>query len=271
MLTNYKFLTNVLFIAIPAMLLSVAVMAPLIDVPIFYLFVDGAVSGVILAGLCLVLGAIVRFNGMTSMSAVQRYINYAALGLLFVICWVGTGVLFIFVALPGGMIGLFAPIIPLRVVMAVLVYALVMIINEYSVYLSRSAPENNASQSAEEELAAGSETPPAETIEHIAVKNGQKIDLIFIQDIISIQAEGDYVMIYTPKGRFIKEQTMKYFADNLPRNKFVRIHRSGIVNIDFISSIESYEKQRQIVKLLNNIEVKASEAGYKELKKALNL
>ena len=78
-------------------------------------------------------------------------------------------------------------------------------------------------------------------------------------------------MIHTTKGKFLKEQTMKYFTDHLPKGKFVRIHRSHIVNIDFIQNIELYDKQNQIVKLKGNFQVKMSITGYKELRRVLKI
>ncbi|MDR1503967.1 MAG: LytTR family transcriptional regulator, partial [Prevotella sp.] len=85
------------------------------------------------------------------------------------------------------------------------------------------------------------------------------------------QAEGDYVMIHSTKGKFLKEQTMKSFESGLPQDKFVRVHRSSIVNIEFISQIELYDKQSQLLKLKNGGQVRISLSGYKALKKTLGL
>jgi DNA-binding LytR/AlgR family response regulator len=110
-----------------------------------------------------------------------------------------------------------------------------------------------------------------ETLERIAVKNGQKIDVVLVSEIIHLQAEGDYVMIHSTKGKFLKEQTMKSFESGLPQDKFVRVHRSSIVNIEFISQIELYDKQSQLLKLKNGGHVRISLSGYKALKKTLGL
>ncbi|MCK9199044.1 MAG: LytTR family transcriptional regulator DNA-binding domain-containing protein, partial [Bacilli bacterium] len=67
------------------------------------------------------------------------------------------------------------------------------------------------------------------------------------------------------------EQTMKYFENNLSPKQFIRIHRTYIVNVDFISSINSYKKNQFIVKLKNNYELKASQSGYKLLKETLSI
>lgn len=108
-------------------------------------------------------------------------------------------------------------------------------------------------------------------IERISVKIGQKLDLINLNDIIFLQANGDYVSIYSKEKVYLKEETMKYFENNLPPKQFIRIHRSYIVNVDFINSIENYKKNQFIVKLKNSYELKASLPGYKILKETLSL
>ncbi|MBN1463875.1 MAG: LytTR family transcriptional regulator DNA-binding domain-containing protein [Paludibacteraceae bacterium] len=110
-----------------------------------------------------------------------------------------------------------------------------------------------------------------EIIDRIAIKLGSKIHVISVPDILYLQAEGDYVMIYTPDGNFLKEQTMKYFEQHLPQQKFVRVHRSCIVNVEIISRVELYEKQNYLLHLQNGTKIKASTNGYRLLKKTLSL
>ena len=108
-------------------------------------------------------------------------------------------------------------------------------------------------------------------LERVALKSGQKIHVILVPDIVYIQSDGDYVQLFTEKGKFIKENTMKYFEANLHPKKFVRIHRSYIVNVEKITRIELYEKNSQMLILKNGHQVKASTAGYKMLREVLNL
>jgi len=108
-------------------------------------------------------------------------------------------------------------------------------------------------------------------LERIAIRSGQKIQVVMISEIYYFQSDGDYVMIFTEKGKYMKEQTMKYFEEHLPKSKFVRIHRSCIVNVEMISRIESYNKQQQMLILKNGHQIKASVAGYRTLKAALQL
>ncbi|MDR1898201.1 MAG: LytTR family transcriptional regulator DNA-binding domain-containing protein [Prevotellaceae bacterium] len=134
-------------------------------------------------------------------------------------------------------------------------------------------PEAEKSEEAEESEESEIETTESgtEIFERIVVKIRQKIHVIPIHDIMYLQSEGDYVQIVTEKGKYLKEQTMKYFEIHLPKSLFVRIHRSFIINIEYISRIESYGKQSQQISLKNGQWLKVSTSGYKALKTMLNL
>jgi len=80
-----------------------------------------------------------------------------------------------------------------------------------------------------------------EHIQRIVVKSGHKIVFIPVEDIIYLESEDDYVMIYTKTGRHLKQATMKYFETALDPVDFFRIHRSFIVKIDQVKQIEPYE------------------------------
>jgi two-component system LytT family response regulator len=110
-----------------------------------------------------------------------------------------------------------------------------------------------------------------EKIERIAVRSGSKIHVIPTEQMLYLESDGDYVKIHTREGNFLKEKTMRYFESSLNENKFVRIHRSYIVNIDMIQKVEYYDKESHVVVLKNNENLKVSSAGYKLLRKAINL
>lgn len=107
------------------------------------------------------------------------------------------------------------------------------------------------------------------TIERIAVKTGSKIKIIYIQDIQYLESQDDYVMIYTEDGKYLKQNTMKFFESNLPGQDFIRVHRSYIVRTDFVEQIELYEKDNYIIRLKNSQTVPVSKSGYNRLRTTL--
>jgi len=108
-------------------------------------------------------------------------------------------------------------------------------------------------------------------LSRIAVKDRKQIHVIQVQEIHYIEACGDYVSLHTGKGSFLKEQTMKFFEENLPSQQFVRIHRSFIVNVNEVMNIELYEKESYRVHLRSGKKLKASVSGYRVLKDSVQL
>lgn len=113
--------------------------------------------------------------------------------------------------------------------------------------------------------------PEEECLNRITVKDGARIHLINIDDLLYIQACGDYVTLITPEGQYVKELTMKYLETHLPADGFVRIHRSTIVNVTQISRVELFGKESYRLLLKNGDKLRVSLSGYRLLKSRLAL
>lgn len=107
-------------------------------------------------------------------------------------------------------------------------------------------------------------------ITRIVVKDAKGINIIPVCDVHYLEAQDDYVMIYSAKGRFMKKQTLKHFEDGLSTELFVRVHRSYITNITQIERLEPYEKESFVAIMKNGARVKVSNTGYKNLREKLN-
>ncbi|RFZ81332.1 DNA-binding response regulator [Mucilaginibacter terrenus] len=70
------------------------------------------------------------------------------------------------------------------------------------------------------------------------VKTEHKIQKVYLHDILFIEGLKDYVSIFTPGERIITLQGMKKMEDALPDRHFMRVHKSYIVAINKIDSIE---------------------------------
>jgi len=108
-------------------------------------------------------------------------------------------------------------------------------------------------------------------IERLFVKTGSKIDVVNVDDIIRIEAFDDYVEIYTAEKKYLKKETMNYLEKVLPSGMFSRIHRSAIVNLNFIKKIERYGKESYLVILTDGSRVNVSKSRIKELKQQLGI
>lgn len=72
----------------------------------------------------------------------------------------------------------------------------------------------------------------------IFVKTEHKIQKVYLKDILFIEGLKDYISIFTPAERIITLQNMKKVEDALPERHFIRVHRSYIVALNKIDSIE---------------------------------
>jgi two-component system, LytTR family, response regulator len=106
-------------------------------------------------------------------------------------------------------------------------------------------------------------------IDRIAVKDGQNIFLIPVEKINYLEAQADYVMVYTVERKYLKQKTMKYYEENLNPKDFIRIHRSYIVNLKEIKQIDLLEKETYQVTLTDKKKLPLSKSGYDKLKELL--
>lgn len=105
-----------------------------------------------------------------------------------------------------------------------------------------------------------------QVLERVVTRLGSKITVIPADKIQYVEAADDYVMIHSEMGQHLKEKTMKYFEEHLPPGQFIRIHRSYIVNISEIKSLELYTKDSYLAILKNGEKLKVSAEGYKRLR-----
>lgn len=112
--------------------------------------------------------------------------------------------------------------------------------------------------------------PLTEHLERVVVKSGSRIKVIPVEKICYLEAQDDYVMIYTDESKHLKQATMSYFEENLDQNTFIRIHRSYIIRIDQVMQLEPYGKDNYVAKLKNGTTLRVSKSGLKNLKEKLH-
>lgn len=79
---------------------------------------------------------------------------------------------------------------------------------------------------------------PSASIERFTVRNGDRLEVFRVDEIDWIEAEEYYVKLHIGQKEHLIRQTMNAMQDQLPTNRFARIHRSTIVNLDRITAIE---------------------------------
>jgi two-component system LytT family response regulator len=118
------------------------------------------------------------------------------------------------------------------------------------------------------ELAAAAR-PPTEYLERIVVRDGSKVDIIPCQKLDYAEAQDDYVLLRSQGKNYLKQETISNLEISLDRARFVRIHRSYIVNLERIATIEPYTKDSRVVVLGDGTKLPVSRTGYARLKELL--
>jgi DNA-binding LytR/AlgR family response regulator len=81
--------------------------------------------------------------------------------------------------------------------------------------------------------------PPVESGEHIFIKSNLKKLKIYTSKIKWIEAYGDYVKVVTEDASNLVLSTMKSFENDLSKERFIRVHKSFIINIDKVERYNS--------------------------------
>jgi DNA-binding LytR/AlgR family response regulator len=74
--------------------------------------------------------------------------------------------------------------------------------------------------------------------DQLFIKAGNKFVRIKLGEIQYVEAMGDFVVVYSEKGKYVTLQNLKGFLSQLPEEQFMRIHRSYVVPIGRIDAIE---------------------------------
>ena len=125
-------------------------------------------------------------------------------------------------------------------------------------------------------LSKGNEIPTSkdldlspEEIKRLAVKSGGEIQVLQQDEVEAIESADDYVIIHARNKQFVVKKTMNYFEKGLPEDRFYRIHRTAIVNADFIDKFEPKGKETYQCITKNGQCLSVSKTGFKKLKTRL--
>jgi two-component system LytT family response regulator len=137
-------------------------------------------------------------------------------------------------------------------------------------YLAQ-APTTAATETKEtEKLLEYAAQSPAQH-ERIVVKTGTKVKIIPVADVQYLQADDDYVSVFTQDGSYLKNKTMNFFEQTLDARQFVRVHRSYMVSVPEITRIDPYEKDSHLAILKSGAKIPVSKTGYIKLKQVLGI
>jgi len=82
-----------------------------------------------------------------------------------------------------------------------------------------------------------------------------------------VEAEGDYVRLHAGTASHLVRETMAEAEQRLPARRFLRIHRSTIVNVDRIRDVTSLENGDWTVRLLNGEKLRLSRTRHEAIER----
>jgi two-component system LytT family response regulator len=109
-------------------------------------------------------------------------------------------------------------------------------------------------------------TGPAE---RVLIRDGASVHVLPADAIDYVEAQDDYVAFKTAGKQYLKDQTLAAVEAMLDPARFVRIHRSFILNIDRIAKVELYAKDSRMATLRDGTRLPVSRAGYARLSELL--
>lgn len=101
----------------------------------------------------------------------------------------------------------------------------------------------------------------------VVIKDQGRIIIIPLRDIFYFEAADDYVRIHSRQGKFLKNRTLSSYEKGLADQAFIRVHRSYLLNADYIARIDPHEKESYLAILSTGDRVPVSKSGYSKILK----
>jgi two-component system, LytTR family, response regulator len=115
-------------------------------------------------------------------------------------------------------------------------------------------------------LERASETLSKRPLSRVFVRDRDAIRPLPLTAVERLEARDDYVAVHAQGRTYLLSVPLLKLEERLDPERFVRIHRSHIVNLDFINAIHSHDASRMIVELSDGTKVVASRSGSQRLR-----
>jgi two-component system LytT family response regulator len=111
--------------------------------------------------------------------------------------------------------------------------------------------------------------PPGATLDRVVVRDGAQVHVLPLDKIDYVEAQDDYVAFHVAGRTILKDQTLGDLESRLDARRFVRIHRSYLLNIERLSRVELYAKDSRVAILADGTKLPVSRSGYQRLQALL--
>ncbi len=108
--------------------------------------------------------------------------------------------------------------------------------------------------------------PAGEWRARVVAREGGRVHVIPVESIDCVEARDDYLCLRAGGREVRKQQTLSELAAELDPGRFVRVHRSFILNVAALARIELYAKDSRLAVLRDGTKIPVSRAGYAALR-----
>src|SRR6204780_2516584 len=112
--------------------------------------------------------------------------------------------------------------------------------------------------------------PPAQYLDRIPVRDGARVFIIPVAKLDYAEAQDDYVALVSEGKKHLKQQTIASLETALDPSRFLRVHRSYIVNLERVVKIDPFGKATHVALLANGTQPPVSRSGYARLRAFLD-
>ena len=114
-------------------------------------------------------------------------------------------------------------------------------------------------------------TPPGQYAQRIVVRDGTSLHVIPVNQLDYAEAQDDYVALHTRGKAHLKQQAISHLESSLDPGRFVRVHRSFLVNLERVAKVEPYTKDTRVAVLSDGSKIPVSRSGYLRLKELMQV
>lgn len=111
--------------------------------------------------------------------------------------------------------------------------------------------------------------PPGKPLERVLIREGGRVIVLPVDRLDFVEAQDDYVCFAAEGKRYRKQQTLTEIEAQLDPQRFVRVHRSFLLNVERLARIELYGKDSWLAILGDGAKLPVSRTGYARLKELI--
>jgi two-component system, LytTR family, response regulator len=111
--------------------------------------------------------------------------------------------------------------------------------------------------------------PPGKMLERVLIRHEGRVHVLPMERIDFVEAQDDYLEFVSAGKRYRKQQTMTDLESQIDPTRFVRVHRSFIMNIERLARIDLYGKDSWLAILSDGSKLPMSRTGHAKLKEII--